>query len=77
MRSRYNSNNFTIIFLLGLAVLLALALAELGQIKQVMRAQLDYWADADMCWQQVEDYTARACYVERDGDNYHWYSKGE
>lgn len=81
-RYRYDdrSDTFTIIFLAAVVGLLVSVLTRLTSIERVLVKQYEYEAEADMCWQQVENYTARACYVEREGDAYHWYNetvKGE
>lgn len=63
---------------LALALLVALLLGVLVQLSHIssrLAAMYEYAAEADICWQQLEDYYARECYVEREGAEYKWYSR--
>lgn len=69
-------HNLTVVLLLLAVGLLIAVLANLNTIKQTLKAQLEYEANADMCWQQIEDYSKRGCYVERSASgDYYWYSE--
>lgn len=50
---------------------------QFKQVNNNLTKLYEYGAEADMCWQEVEqlDYYHRTCQVEYDGDAYHWYNR--
>lgn len=72
----------TILFLLGIAVLIAGVGVIASRISDQLREQFEYETGRDLCHEDVMDYYAY-CHVRKDDDGkYHWYfieneNKGE
>lgn len=75
---RHNYNPATTLIIITSLVIISLLVwiaTELAGLHRATQASLRYMADADMCWQQVQDNTP-TCYVVQSGENYYWY-RGE
>lgn len=60
------------ISLLAIVLGLAAVTAQVGEVRDALRATLDYEADADMCWQSASD--DEVCKVDLNAEGeYYWY----
>lgn len=73
---RNNTTNYTPLLIVLVLVLMAV-LVQLIHANNNLKRLYEYGAEADMCWQEVEqfDYYHRTCQVEREGNTYHWYNR--